>query len=213
MRRNNQQQKKTKVGNRKAGSRTLVRVERMEHPSQLRSFEINHRTRLRFTVTAACLNTVITPSDILDSILIAATAIAGFELFDIFKITSIEIWGIVAQGAPSTVQLIYSTATGDRATHTDTSLGVKPAYIKAIPSRSSLASFWTSAGGGSLMLITAPAGSILDINVEFRTSNLAPVACQNALVGATIGEVYWRGLDGLAVAGTNFPPPVGIQTI
>jgi hypothetical protein len=182
----------------------------MEHPPQLNQYQVIHSTTLRFTATAAASLTV-SPANVLDSMLVATTAIAGFQLFDAFKIKRIEAWGILAQGTPSTVEIQYANPTGDVAVHTDTSLGVRPAYVTARPSKLSLASFWTVSGGNPLFSLVVPAGAIIDIHVNFRTSSQGPVAVANALVGAAPGEFYFRGLDGLATAATNFHPPNGVQ--
>jgi hypothetical protein len=208
---NSKKSKKNQVGNRKAGSRINM-IERMEHPPQLNSYQVVHNTTLRFTVTAAVVNFGVTPEMLLDALLIADTAIHGFQLFDSFKLRFIEIWGQAALGTPSTVELQFPEATGDTRVVTDTSLGIKPAYLKAGPSRLSLASFWQITSGNVLVDITAGSGSIIDVHLTYRTSTAAPVALANALVGANPGEFYFRGLDGLAIAATNFPPPIGVNT-
>jgi hypothetical protein len=202
---------KKKDGNRKAGSRK-PNIERMEHPPQLNSYQVVHSTTLRFTVTAAVVNQGVTPENLLDALLVADTAVHGFQLFDAFKLRFIEIWGQAALGTPSTVELQYVENTGDVSVHTDTSLGIKPAYLKAGPSRKSLASFWNITGGNNLLVFTAGAGSIIDVHICYRTSTAAPTALANVLVGANAGEFYWRGLDGLPIATTNFPPPIGVNT-
>jgi len=191
---------------------SIMKVERMEHPPQINGYNISHKIRLRFTVTAAAA-TNISYANILDSILVATSAVAGFDLFDIVKIRSVEVWSAAALGTPSTVTVIFITTTGDRSIHTDTSLGVKPAYVKAVPSKLSLAAFWNATAAGGVFSILCPAGSIVDCSFSFRTTNAVAVAAANALVGATIGELYYRGLDGLAIAGTNFPPINGVATI
>lgn len=185
----------------------------MDHPPQVNGYEISHSIRLRFTVTAAATSVSITGASILDTILTAVTAVLGYELFDIFRIRQVELWGQAALGTPSTVSVIFTTNTGDQSIHTDTSLGVKPAYVRAVPSDRSLASFWTTSTGTSVFTVTCPAGSVLDLSCDFRTTNALAVAAQNALVGATVGELYYRGLDGLAIAATNFPPIVGVARI
>jgi len=190
----------------------MQKIERMDHPPQINGYEITHKVRLRFTVTAAAA-TNISFANILDTILMATTAVVGFDIFDVVRIRSVEVWSQAALGTPSTVTVIFITATGDRSIHTDTSLGVKPAYVKAIPSNRSLASFWNASGAGGVFSISCPAGSIVDCSFSFRTTNAIAVAAANALVGATVGEVYYRGLDGLAAAATNFPPIAGVATI
>jgi len=186
----------------------------MEHPPQLNNYQVVHSTTLRFTVKADALETPITFDNLLDCILVADTAIHGFQLFDTVKIKFMELWGMAALGSPSTVGLqFFTTGTGDLDQHTDTSLGVKPAYVRAGPSSKSLASFWSGPGGVQAFLLTAPAGSIIDLHVVYRTSTSTPTAVTNPLVGAVPGEIYFRGLDALDITTTNFPPPVGIPSI
>jgi len=192
---------------------SVARIERMDHPRQIDAYEVAQMRLLRFTVTAATGNFVITYQNLLDSILIATTAIQGFNLFDLVRIVKVEVWSQAAIGTPTTVGVTFVTTTGDRAIHTDTSLGVKPAHVLAHPSPLSLASFFQLSGGGNAFIIQAPGGSIVDVSVELRTINSLPIVAQNALVGATVGDIYYRGLDGLASAGTNFPPILGVNTI
>lgn len=198
---------------RTVGTQTpIMRVERMDHPPQINSYQVCHNRTLRFT-SLATASTNISFQNLLDTMLVATSATAGFDLFEFVKIDKIEIWALAALGTPSTVEVNFTTATGDANVHTDTSLGVKPAYVKAVPARKSLASFYQLSNAGNAFQLTAPAGSIIDIKMRFKSSSFAPQAAQNALVAATTGEFYWRGLDGIAMATTNYPPPAGVQKI
>jgi hypothetical protein len=163
-------------------------------------------------VTAAATLTQITFADLLDTMLVATTAVVTYDLFDLVKIKRIRVWGQAALGTPSTVEVQFNSTTGDSTIHTDTSLGIKPAFVQCRPSPKSLASFWQASAAGNAFVVTAPAGSVIDVFLVFKSSNQAPVVAQNLAVGATVGEFYWRGLDGLAIAGTNFPPPNGVQS-
>jgi hypothetical protein len=191
----------------------LMKIERMEHPPQINGYEITHEKRLRFTVTAAVAAQVITYQNLLDLVLVATTAVAGFDLFDLVKVKAVEVWSAAALGTPTSCSVSFVTATVDRSVHTDTSLGVKPAHVSAVPNSQSLASFWQASAAGNAFVIQAPAGSIVDCTLCFRTASATPTAAQNALVAATPGEVYFRGLDGLAAAGTNFPSIPGVPNI
>jgi hypothetical protein len=214
MRRNAQGNRNRKVQKKKNSGRPMGnRIERMEHPPQVNGYEISHSVRLRYTVTAAVVSQAITAGNILDAVLIATTTTVGYDLFDVFKIRFVEVWSQAALATPSTCTVVYPQTIGDQSIHTDTSLGVKPAYVKAVPSDRSLASFWTATGGTNLFLVTCPAGSVLDLSCDFRTTNAAATAAVNALVAATVGELYYRGLDGVAIATTNFPPILGVARI
>jgi hypothetical protein len=216
---NNRRNKSSRTGDKrprnvnKNRNLSLGAIERAEHPRELSNYEIQQERVLRFTVTAAVIEQTFSFQNLLDAILIATTAIAGTDLFDLVKINKVEVWGQAALGTPSTVSVTFMTTTGDRSIHTDTSLGIKPAHCIGKPSGQSLASFFQASGGGNVFKITAPAGSIIDVSCFFKTANAVPVAAANALVGATAGDLYFRGLDGLAIAGTNFPPIVGVLAI
>lgn len=188
-------------------------LEGMEHPPQIDGYQIVTTKRLRFTATAATNVIQITFQNLLDTMLVATTAVAGFDLFDLVRIKSVEVWGIAALGTPSSLRVSFNTATGDQILHSDTSLGFKPAFIRAKPDSKSLASFFQLSGAGNAFALSVPAGAVVDVTLQFKTTSTAPTAAQNALVGAVTGEFYFRGLDGLASAGTNFPPPTGVSVI
>jgi hypothetical protein len=217
----NKRSRKNKATSRRKGThrqvlgpaRNSFSNERKEHPPQINGYEITHQKRLRFTVTASVNAQVVTYQNLLDLVLVATTAIAGFDLFDIVQVNQVEVWSAAALGTPTSVSVSFVTVTGDRSVHTDTSLGVKPAYVRAMPSERSLASFWQVSAAGNAFVIQAPAGSVVDVTLSFRTASATPTAAQNALVGANPGEIYFRGLDGLAAAATNFPSIPGVPVI
>lgn len=145
--------------------------------------------------------------------LVATTATFGYKLFDLVKIKSVRVWGQAAVGTTTSVAVTFNTSTGDQEIHQDTSLGVRPCFVHAKPSAKSLASFYQTSSGGNCLTITAPDEAIVDVKVVFRTSPLTPQYATNPLVGASVGELYYRGLDGLTIASTDFVPPTGVQQI
>jgi hypothetical protein len=188
----------------------------LTHPPQINGYEMTHTMPMRFTVTAGVTNQNVTYQNLLDTVLFASTALAPYDVFDTVKIKRVSVWAILAQGAPATVQVVFNNIganmAGDRQVHTDTSLGVKPACVHAVPDFDSMSSKWQQNNAGNAFLLTAPAGSIVDVVLQFRNDLTAATIAQNASVGATVGAIFYRGLDGLASAGTNFPPPPGIPT-
>jgi hypothetical protein len=185
----------------------------IDHPPMLDAYNITHAVALRFTSSSSQLNKVITYQNLHDTILIATTATQGFQLFDQCRIRKISVWGQAVVGTISTVAVDFVTSTGDRDYKTDTSLGIKPAYVRTKPSAKSLASFWQLSTAGNAFELSCPAQSIIDVHLSFRTSNAPPTAAQNVLVGATPGDIYYRGLDGAAFATTTLFPPTGVLSI
>jgi len=72
----------------------------------------------------------------------------------------------------------------------------KPAYISAKPPKNSLASFWQTAGTNNLVLLNAPQGTIIDINLSLTLDDNddgAPAA--STVSTATVGVHYYLSLD------------------
>lgn len=191
------------------GPRRSSREPSISHPRQINGQQLKFATTLRFTATAAA-NATITYQNLLDTLLVATTATAGSDVFQVVKIRSVEVWGMPAIGTAGTVAVEYAGAVagsqGDQMIHIDTSMGVQPAHVLAKPSRFSLASTYQPSTVAAAFVVRVIAGSVVDVNVTFRGQFTTNVTAQNALVGATAGAFYLRGLDGLATATSNFVP-------
>jgi len=95
----------------------------------------------------------------------------------------------------------------------------RPAYIDVKPLNSTAAWFWrsvSSAGGNStvpLFNIVAPTGSVIEVTM---TGIMSDVAFTNygyaTTAAATVGEIYYGGLDGIGT-GTGLLVPIGLQSI
>jgi len=181
------------------------------HPPQINLYQITWNKVMRFTSIAAAVGTQITYQDLLDTILFATTATAPYQIFNFVRIKRVSVWGQAALGTPSSVQVVFNgtTIVGDAGIHTDTSLGVLPACVHARPGKAVASLFQLS---GSAFQITCPAGSVIDVELEMRDAIGLAVAAQAASVGATVGGIFYRGLDGNATATTNFPPVGDVPT-
>jgi hypothetical protein len=203
--------KQLKQKGRKQTNRNAVRVQAIPHPPPIQP-QVTHRQRMRFAVTTAQARASFTFQNLLDTINIAATAVTAFDLFDQVRVNFVEIWAAPVQGAaPQQVALEYSGATvgtaGDGRLYSDSSMGVEPAHVRAAPARLSQAALWQASSANTAFQLTAPIASIIDVDLSFRTvQSDAPVAVQNVPAGAAAGQLYFRGLDGLAIAATQLPP-------
>jgi len=151
---------------------------------------------------------------IMDALLVATTATTGTELFDSFKLKRIEVWGPPFNASSGTVSTVSVAMIGETATYrggalltkSDTAMGLEPAYVSVKPPKDSFQGMWQRSGDVKLFNLAAPVGSIVDVTVSLRTDNQSvAVGCANALAGATAGNIYYRGLDGLASASTSIP--------
>jgi len=205
---------KKQVGNRKAGPR---RSQMIPHPPKISNFEITHSVQLRF-ITNAVVAQNITFQNLLDLILFTTSAVAPFDLFFAVRVGQIKIWSDPIGNTTSTVTLIYDGAAvgfvGDFRTITDTSMGIEPAYISAGPSGQSLASRFQVSSAANAFALNVPANTVIDVQLNYRSSTAGnAVAAQNASVGAIVGAVAFRGLDGLPLATSKFTLPTGLNQI
>jgi len=186
------------------------RAQMIPHPPQLNGIELRHSVTLRFRAVANAALTV-SFQNLLDTMLVATTAVAGTDMFQTVKVRRVQVWAVPIIGGAASVALEFGGTTagivGDQAIHTDTSMGIQPAHISARPSAKSLASDFQLASAAVAFILTCPLGSVIDLELSFRSQfNSVNAAAANALVGATAGSQYLRGFDGLATAGSNFVP-------
>jgi hypothetical protein len=164
---------------------------------------------MRFIVTAAVVNGAIAFTNVLDGIILAATAVTGFQLFDQVRIHAVEMWAIGSGVTPVTVDCTFTGnvvgASGSARVWSDTSVSLQPAHIRAVPGPLAQAGQWQPSTANNAFTLNCPAGTVIDVDVSYRNDNSAPLATA-ALVAAVPGEIYYRGLDGVAIAATNFVP-------
>lgn len=179
---------------------------------------IANNLRLGFQYTGQNSPSSITFNSLANSIIIATSATAGVCLYDAVRIKSVEITATPAQGTYGTVRVSWPGVTvgttGSTNYRSSTSDGILPAYVKMSPPRGSQAGQWQPAASGavaftlsSLLQGTTALICTVYVDVEFAMNeDVGSLAAGNALLAATAGQVYYRGLDGLAIATTQFYP-------
>jgi len=187
------------------------------HPPQLPSYGITRDVRMRFVATAAAFGNI-SFQNLLDTILVAISATAAADLFEQVRVNSVECWAIAAVGTPATVIVLFNGTTvgaaGDQKVHTDTSMGIEPAHVKARPEKLTQAGQFQASSADIAFALDVPAGTVIDVSVSLRQGVLGnAVSSQNPLVAATAGVLYYRGLDGKTVALTNFPVQGAVSVI
>jgi hypothetical protein len=188
----------------------------ISHPPTITSYTIRHNTRLRFTSNAA-VSQSITFQNLLDTMLFASSATAGFDVFEAVRIRRVEVWSLPILGAAATCSVEFNGAStgfiGDQRLHSDTSMGIQPAHVSAVPERQSLASNYQESSATAAFFLVCPTGSVVDVECNFISGFVENIAAQNALVTATTGAILLRGLDGLATATTKLPTVVALAAI
>jgi hypothetical protein len=201
----------------KFGQRPKQRINQMQlakmvipRPPAIPNTTITHNVRMRFAANAAAALSI-SWKNLLDTWLVATSATQGYQLFDSVRIRAIEVWSYSASG-PVTATVTFPGAVlgaqGDSSTHSDTSMGLEPAYVKARPSKKSGAALFQNSNTNTAFDIYVTSGAVIDLELSFRSSmaGYAPVTATNALVAAQTGNVYVRGFDGVAAATSKFVP-------
>jgi len=181
------------------------------HPPQLNGYQLKHALRMRFTASAA-FSGAITWQNLLDTWLVATTTVAASQVFQAVKIRGIEIFAMGAIGVPTTVSVEFSgtgaSLVGDQTIHVDTSMGIQPAHVRCKPNAKSLASMYQLSAANTAFTLNVPQGAVIDVDLTFKGQFALSTAAQNAVVAATAGAFYLRGLDGVAIGATALPPTV-----
>lgn len=214
--RGNQSRKKKGTG---APQRKADRV--IPHPGMVSNVVQTDGHTLRFLALAGMPSSpfYVTFQNILDTVLRAATTTAVYQNYQMVKIREVRIWtptpsasaaGLAAIANKCSVEF-YGTNTGiqgDNLVYADLSMGIEPAFVRARPSSKSLAGFWQVTNAGAAFIMTCPPGSVIDLDVTFRTS-FGGNNSATAGTGLSPGGLYVRGLDGLPAASTVLYPQAG----
>jgi hypothetical protein len=190
-------------------------------PPPITSYDLLWSPIFRFEAQASAGPINITAQNLLDTYLVATSAIAGLQLFNFARVRKVEMW------CPSNPQSFLSTTqcsikfigaigtgTGQSSDtlHVASSMGAdQPGHLSAKPKPQEAAGLFSSATAGNLFQMYFTTGTIIDVHISFRcNTGVNGASLTNALVGATAGTSYFRGLDGLAKAATNLPPTNGV---
>lgn len=182
------------------------------HPPQISSYGITRDVRMRFLVTGNAFNGPITFKNLLDTILVATTTSNVSDLFEAVRVNAVEAWYLPPPSGstvPGYVTIIYDGTTvgaqGDQKTHTDSSMGIEPAHVKAKPDPLTQAGQWQASSSNTAFLLDCPLGTIIDVSCSFRQPVQGTETAAANGSGLVAGAVYYRGLDGIAAASSGLP--------
>jgi len=182
---------------------------------------------LRFSATNQFNgNFGVTYQNLLDAWFVAGTATVAYQLFDFVRIKKVVIRSMgvskpsvagVSQPNPPTATVgveYYGLNLGNQGNgkqKSDTQLGYEvPAFVSLKPDRQSAVAQWQASSTSNAFAIRAVdqdslglAGTIVDVHVVYRNSaDVNPAAVNSARAGMQPGDLYFGGLDGLALANT-----------
>lgn len=131
-----------------------------------------------------------------------------------FRLKSLHIWGAPTTSAAK-VDVAWSAGESAQVPdeeHDATLPGgiAVTSCLRFEPPARSLAGFWleSSDSAATLFTMTVPTGSVVDLRLEYRLSNVFP-GVQATVAAGTLGTVYYLALDGPS---SNTLRPVGLPT-
>jgi len=192
------------------------KAERNQPPAHLASF-VGSKTIRFYAANGGAYGLQI--NDLLDLICVATTSTQAYRLFDSVRLRSIEIWG-AASTASNTLVSIEEINSGGAAylasrsqVLQDMVVGTaRAAHILYRPTPGTVQYSWFTAtvnSSSQILNITAPAGAVLDLTIEYTMAdgNQGPsaIASNSSFTTATAGNVYCRALC-IATSSTNWLP-------
>jgi hypothetical protein len=180
----------------------------------LKNFELHQTMRLRFQNATSATASSITFRALCDLLIVAVNATTGYQVWDFVRVVKVEMWAITSSTAVTTIGVDFGDPVvgvqADGGSFENCSVGSgQPAHLKCRPNPKSQSAQFQASAANTAFHIRTSGGSdstIVEVTLECKNSSvLNPTAATVALVGATTGEFYFRGLDGLALASTNWP--------
>jgi len=179
-------------------------------------FSSNIRVRHTFRFTGSMAGVALTGANLLLACGVVAGVANGtaWAIFHSLRIRRLKIWSPPAsQGTVNTCSIEWlGTQQSPSIEFSDTTNSVStPACVQSSPPLSSNAAFWQTPtlGSTTLAVLTAPAGSVVDVEVDLILADEAAASFNTNLTASTAGELYYLALDGRA---SNLMVPVSLNT-
>jgi len=183
------------------GQNGQVRVD--SPPEFVPTFAIGHK--FRFATSALILSKPVTRAMLLNLYTMASTTTNQSRLITAIKINRVSMWGQPTALGSATAQVSVEWVGNNSPStiHSDTSLGVRAAYVRSRPPANASCSWWSMSGSSEsevLMNLSGPIGTVVDVDCSVRFVDDEGVVAGEAgtAAGAIAGTVYWNYLDGFA---------------
>jgi len=188
-----------------------ARSQQMGPPQFKSNVELSHKYRFMSTNGAA---TVVTGTSLLCAaggvVTVLNTTFKSF--FASVKVKRVTLWAPPAsQGAAVTTSIEWiGQANSPNREISDTTVSVsRNAYVTSAPPPQSLASFWQNSASGGLFTLTAPANTVIDVDVQLILNDDDVAAATSAVAAGALGGYYYLSLDPNA---THYYTPVSLVT-
>ncbi len=187
---------------------------RVAPPQFVSTLALGHR----FRFTGSGTSKSVTRGMLLNLVSMATTTTNQYRLLQAVRVKRVQVWGqapsLGSAGAPVVVEWVGYQAPST--IHSDTPMGVMPAYVSARPPKDASNRWWSISGTNEsevLFKLTCGAGSVIDVSLTCRLidDEVATAAENGTAAASTVGTIYWNYLDGYA--SKAFAPTGGVTIL
>jgi hypothetical protein len=197
---------------RKLGLGGRDRKNALSPPEFVPTMSLGHKFRFS-SVTQTFTSLPITRAMLLNLYTLADTTTLQWRVITAIKLNRIRMWcqPPALGSAPSTCVVEWKGLNSPSTIHSDTAIGVRPAFVSSRPPPDSSNRWWSiSASNESEVLVnlSGAAGTVIDVDcsVRFADDEGAVNGESGTGAAATAGQAYWNYLDGFA---SKILTPVG----
>jgi len=164
---------------------------------------VSFRHKFRFQAGAASVVTAVNYNEICNLLQVGTGAHTLQGIISTFKLRSVTIWPALSTSTTDGAALEWSAAgeffKDQLKNRTYPEGQTVTGALRFTPPPKSLASFWSASSSNVLFYITAPSGSILDLDLDCTLCGAyAPPSAVTAVGSVTVGNFYYGYLDGVS---------------
>jgi hypothetical protein len=185
----------------------------LEPPPFRPTMSLSHK--FRFTNGANAGTYAISRKNVLNLLLTATSAVTTVRTFSAARLKYVEVWSNpTALGtAPPAVAIEWFGENSPSTVISDTSMGVRPAHVRAKPPPNSSNKWWSMSGFSetdTLFELSLSANCVIDVVMDVRLVEMESPVAGDIPAGAGLGQVYGDYLDGIA---SGSLAPVGFTVL
>lgn len=163
---------------------------------------VSNRHRFRFQAGANSVVNSVSYANLCNFLQVGTGAHLLQGIISTVKLHSVTIWPALSTSTTDTVALEWSAAgeffKDELKNRTLPEGQTQTGAVRFVPPATSVAGFWSSSSNNILFYITAPSGSVLDVDLSFTLAGAYAPPTAITVVGAvTVGNFYYGYLDGI----------------
>ena len=161
------------------------------------------RHRFRFQSGAASVVTSVNYADLCNFLQVGTAAHTLQGIISTMRVHSVTLWPALSTSSTDTVALEWSAAgeffKDELKNRTLPEGQTQTGALVFKPPKNTVCSFWSYSSNNVLFYITAPTGSVCDVDMSFTLAGaFAPPTAVTTVGSVTVGNFYYGYLDGVS---------------